>query len=208
MSFAPPPALDLGAARSALASLALQDRDGDGMLEDPRGRAVRFTLLTQSGNTSLERGADAIKHDLARVGVGVDVVKLERSAMLDYVMRGKYDAAYFRLLTTDVDPALNLDFWLSSGGAHVWNPSQERPATAWERQVDALMTRIATDLDAAKRHAAFTEVQSIMARELPVICFAFPRVSVAVNTRVVGATPAPFRPPILWNPAVLDVRGH
>ena len=39
-------------------------------------------------------------------------------------MAGDYDAAYFRLLTTDSDPALNLDLWLSGGSAHIWHPEQ------------------------------------------------------------------------------------
>ena len=203
---APLPDHDLDAARRLLSGLHLTDRDGDGFLEDESGRPVRFTLLTQSGNTSLERGAALIRESLARIGIGVDVVSVEASALIDFVMRGEYDAAYFRLLTTDTDPALNADFWLSSGGAHVWNPAQPKPATAWEQRVDALMTSMATEVDASQRTALFTEVQHIVGRELPVLCFAFPRVSVAVSTRVLDATPAPFRPPVLWNAAVLDVR--
>ena len=83
---------------------------------------MHFTLLTQKGNTSLERGASVIRESLAHVGVRVDVVGLEVGALIQYMMSGNYEAAYFRLLTTDTDPALNSDFWLSSGSAHVWNP--------------------------------------------------------------------------------------
>jgi peptide/nickel transport system substrate-binding protein len=202
----PLPGYDPDAARRLLSGLRLTDRDGDGFLEDQSGAPVRFTLLTQSGNTSLERGASLIRESLSRIGIRVDVVSVEASALIDFVMRGEYDAAYFRLLTTDTDPALNADFWLSSGGAHVWNPAQPTPATAWERRVDALITSMATEVDATRRAALFAEVQHIVGRELPVLCFAFPRVAVAVSTRVVDATPAPFRPPVLWNPAVIDVR--
>jgi peptide/nickel transport system substrate-binding protein len=203
---APLPGYDPDAARRLLSGLHLMDRDGDGFFEDQSGAPVRFTLLTQSGNTSLERGASLIRESLARIGIRVDVVTVEASALIDFVMRGEYDAAYFRLLTTDTDPALNADFWLSSGGAHVWNPAQPTPATAWERRVDALITSMATEVDATRRAALFAEVQHIVGRELPVLCFAFPRVAVAVSTRVVDATPAAFRPPVLWNPAVIDVR--
>jgi peptide/nickel transport system substrate-binding protein len=196
-------ALDTVAARDAFRSIGLSDRNHDGRLEDADGAPVRFTLVTQKGNTSLERGASVIHNALEAVGVGVDVVALETGALIQRVMRGDYDAAYFRLLTTDADPALNPDFWLSGGSAHVWNPAQPEASTPWERAVDALMDEVATTRDAARRTAAFGEVQRIMARELPAICFAFPRLRYAMSSRIATATPAASRPPILWNPAAI-----
>jgi peptide/nickel transport system substrate-binding protein len=205
---APAPAYDLESAKRLLASLGLSARKSDGILEDEEGRAARFTLLTQKGNTSLERGAQVIHDSLARVGVHVDVVALEVGTLIDYIKRGDYDAAYFRLLTTDTDPSLNLDFWLSSGSAHMWNPEQPRPATEWERDIDARLEQISTTVNGAKRRDLFGDVQRIIAREVPVLCFAFPRLSIAMNSRVVDATPAAFRPPLLWNPAVIGVRAQ
>jgi len=203
---APPPSYDAAAASRLLTSMGLVDRNRDGLLEDRDGAVVRFTLLTQKGNTSLERGASVIRDSLARVGVKVDVAALDVGTLIDYVMRGNYDAAYFRLLTTDTDPALNLDFWRSSGSAHIWNPEQSKPATAWEAELDAVMDRVATTLDPAERRSRFAEAQRIIAREVPVICFAFPRLPIAINSRVAGATPAPFRPPLLWNPSVVRLQ--
>jgi peptide/nickel transport system substrate-binding protein len=201
---APAPRFDPGEARRLLTSLGLTTSDG--VLKDQAGSSVRFTLLTQGGNTALERGASTIRESLARIGVHVDVVALEVGALVQRLMSGDYDAAYFRLLTTDTDPALNPDFWRSSGSAHVWNPAQSTPATAWESEIDNLMTEVSTDLDMQARRRAFTEIQRIMAREVPALCFAFPRLSFAMSTRLVGATPAPFRPPLLWNPAVIGVQ--
>jgi peptide/nickel transport system substrate-binding protein len=202
---APPPAYDAAAARNDLAEAGLSS-GSDGALRDQGGRPARFTLLTQKGNTSLERGAYVIRDSLAAVGVHVDVVALEVGALVDHLMRGDYDSTYFRLVTTDSDPALNLDFWLSSGSAHVWNPEQRAAATPWEREIDALMDRVATTFDGDQRHGAFADVQRIMARELPVVCFAFPRLSVAVSARLAGVTPTAYNPPVLWNPAAIQIR--
>jgi peptide/nickel transport system substrate-binding protein len=203
---APPPSYDLAAASRLLGSLGLVDRNGDGFLKDPEGGAVRFALLTQKGNTSLERGAWVVSDHLARVGVRVDVVTLEVGTLINYVTQGNYDAAYFRLLTTDTDPALNLDFWLSSGSAHVWNPEQHGPPSTWEAELDGLMERVATTLEIEERRTLFAKAQQIMAREVPALCFAFPRLSIALNSRVADATPAPFRPPLLWNPSGLRIQ--
>ena len=202
---APTPPYDLGAAKRLLASLKLTALDGD-VLRDTDGTPVHFSLLTQKGNSSLERGAFVIRESLARVGVRVDVVALEVGTLMQYVAAGNYDAAYFRLLLTDTDPALNTDFWLSSGSAHVWNPSQRTPETSWESEIDRFMEGVVTTLDPERRRALFADVQRTMAREVPVLCFAYPRLSFAMSTRIAHATPAPFRPPVLWNPSAIDVR--
>jgi len=202
---APSPPYDIAAAERLLASLNLKPAD-DGMLHDAGGAPIHFTLLTQKGNSSLERGAAVIRESLAHLGVRVDVVALEVGTLIEYVSSGNYDAAYFRLLLTDTDPALNSEFWLSSGSAHIWNPSQHTPATSWESEIDRLMDGVSTTMEPARRRALFAEVQRTMARELPVLCFAFPRLSVAINTRIVDATPAPFRPPVLWNPSAIGVK--
>jgi peptide/nickel transport system substrate-binding protein len=169
------PAYDLDRAKSLLTSLGLSAKDGAGVRQDRNGRPARFMLLTQKGDATLGRGAAMIRDGLARVGVRVDVVSLEAGAVANYIQRGEYDAAYLRVPAKDTDPALNLDFWLSSGSAHVWNVKQKVPATAWESEIDSLMQQVAATHDSGRRRQLFADVQRIMARELPILCFAFPR---------------------------------
>ena len=81
--------------RQMLASIGLTDRNGDGMLEDARNTPARFTLLTQKGRPELERGAAVIRDELKKIGVIVDVVSLEASALIDrFANTKKYDAVY------------------------------------------------------------------------------------------------------------------
>ncbi len=192
-------AYDTARARVLLAGLGLRDRDSDGMLEDAAGAPVRFALVTQKGNTALEKGAAFIRDELKKVGIAVDVVPLEVGALVDRMTKGDYDALYFRFLTSDTDPAMNLDFWLSTGGAHVWDMEQAAPATPWEKDLDALMLKMAAERAPAARRQIFIQAQKLLADNLPVLYFAVPRVYVATSTRVTGAVPAPVRPPILWN---------
>jgi peptide/nickel transport system substrate-binding protein len=197
---------DPAAARRLLAGLGLTDRDGDGVLADRAGTTAGFTIVTVRGSTALERGAAFIAQELKKIGLAVEVAPLDVGGVIDRVERGDYDAVYFRFLTTDLDPALNIELWISSGSAHIWNPSQTKPATDWERQIDSLMARQIATLDMAQRKALFDQVQRIVAEQLPMIQFAAPRISLAMSTRVAGATPALLRPAILWNPDTLDVR--
>ncbi|HNV04406.1 MAG TPA: ABC transporter substrate-binding protein [Vicinamibacterales bacterium] len=192
-------AYDPARAQALLAGLGLRDANRDGMLEDASGAPARFALVTQKGNTALEKGAAFLRDELRKVGLGVDVVPLEVGSLVDRMTKGDYDALYFRFLTSDTDPAMNLDFWLSSGGAHVWNMEQPSPATPWEQEIDTLVLKMAAERAPAERRRLFIQAQKVLADNLPVIYFAVPRVFVATSTRVAGAVPAPVRPPVLWN---------
>ncbi|MBI3262289.1 MAG: ABC transporter substrate-binding protein [Acidobacteria bacterium] len=193
-------------AKRLLAGLGLTDRNGDGRIDDPSGRQAGFVVLTQRGNTALERGATFVRDELARVGLVVEIVPLEVGALVERLMTGKYDAIFFRFLMQATDPGLNLDFWMSKGGAHVWHPEQTRPVTEWERRIDELMLAQASTLDQAERKRLFDEAQRVLAEEQPILYFAAPRVFVAMNRRVVNAQPSVMRPNLLWNADSLAVQ--
>lgn len=201
----PEPAFDRGKAAALLSGLGLTDPDGDGLLQDSSGAPVRFTILVQKGITGAEKGASFLREELARVGIGVDVAALELAAMMSRWSKADYDAIYHWMMWTDTDPAGNLDLWLSSGSAHLWNPGQASPATEWEARVDTLMREQVASPDPAERHALFAEVQRLVAAESPALVFATPHVYVATSVRVSGFTPAVSRPQILWNPDVVTV---
>jgi peptide/nickel transport system substrate-binding protein len=202
----PPVPHDPARARQELAAAGLADRNGDGLLEDAANRPARFALITQKGNTTLERGAAVIRDELAKIGLTVDVVALDGNAVINSFLSGKYDAVYFRITTTDTDPAINADFWLSSGGSHIWNPEQKTPATGWEGEIDRLMRRQMATFDDGERKRLFDEVQRIFGEHLPTIQFVAPRIFVAVSSRVTNLTPTAFsRPQLLWMPDTLAV---
>lgn len=200
------PPHDPARAKALLASIGLSDRDGDGMLEDAQHQPVRFTLLTQKGKTQLERGASVVRDDLKQIGIIVDVVALDFKSLVERFLSGaNYDAVYFSVGRTDTDPAINPDFWFSSGSAHFWNIGQKTPATAWEKEIDELMSKQITSTDEGRRKELFDQVQKIFAAHEPAVYFAAPRVFVATSSRVSNATPALLRPQLLWAPDTLAV---
>lgn len=202
----PQAAHDPERAKALLASIGLADRNGDGLAEDVRGHAARFSLLTQKGQTALERGSIVIRDELRKIGVVVDVSPLERNAVVQRFLAGRgYDAVYFRVGTSDTDPALNPDYWFSSGGSHVWNLAQPTPATEWERRIDTLMLAQSRAVDDGERKRLFDEVQRIYAEHLPVVHFVAPKVFVAASGRLRNLTPAIARPQLLWAADTLAV---
>ena len=139
------------------------------------------------------------------IGVALDVVPLEFGAMYTRLMACDYDAIYMRPIATDLDPAGNMDFWLSSGAAHLWNMEQKTPATEWERRIDALMHEQAATLDETRRREIFNQVQRVFAENVPALYFAAPRLYYAHSRRVHGVVPSVMRPPVLWNADSLSV---
>jgi peptide/nickel transport system substrate-binding protein len=138
----------------------------------------------------------------------MDVASLDLSAMMARWAEGDYDAIYHWLSFTDTDPAGNLDFWLSSGSMHLWHPNQKKPATAWEGQIDALMTAQAAALDPAERQRLFADVQRTIEAHAPAMSFATPHVFVATSVRVSGGRPAVQRPQLLWDVDEIGVAGR
>ena len=190
---------DPARAKALLAGLGLTDRNGDGMLEDGQGRPVRFTVLLQRGIAAVERGATFIRDEVAKVGVELVVVGLDAGAVFQRWGSADYEVVFHRLLFTDTDPAANLDFWLSSGSQHVWNPAQKKPATDWEQQIDTLMRRQAASLDREERARLFREAQRIFSEHVPILNFAAQRLFLATSARLTNATPSRLIPLILWN---------
>jgi peptide/nickel transport system substrate-binding protein len=188
-----------------LKSIGLENRDEDAWLEDARGTEARFNVLTFRGNTTLERSGAFLREELKEIGIAMDVVPLEPGALFERMTTGNFEAIFFNFSTTDLDPAMNKDFWLSSGSAHVWNIGQSSPSTSWEREIDELMTRQAGTVDEAERKRLFNEVQRIFAEHLPILYFAAPRLYMAVSPRVGNLSPVPTRPHLFWSPDTMTV---
>lgn len=190
---------DLARARARLASVGLSDRNGDGMLEDLAGRPARFSLLSQKGHTIRERTASMIQQQLRAVGITVDLVMLDPGGLFHRYGDRDYDAIYFGVQSSATDPGLNMQFWLSSGTSHFWNPSQATPSTDWERQIDDLMRRQTATTDMAERRRLFGEVERIFTAQMPGIYLVAPKTIIAVTARVANPTPAPQIPQLLWS---------
>ena len=190
---------DRDLARAMLTELGFRDRDTDGVLDDAALRPIRFTLAIRSDAPPAARAAKFLADTLLSVGVRVEVTPLSASALAARRQKGNYDAIYDRIEMRDTDPAMNLDFWLSSGAAHPWNPPRTRPPADWERQIDQLMQKHTASFDRIERLQSFVDVQKLYAQYLPAIFFGAPYVRIVTSMRTLNATPVILRPHLLWN---------
>jgi len=134
-------------------------------------------------------------------------VLLEQGALVQRMLKGNFESVMMVFNATGLDPAMNPDFWLSSGASHVWNIGQAKPATDWEKEIDDLMKTVMTSVDPAERKRAFDQVQMIISENLPILYFVAPRLYMGVSTRVGGLSPSILRPQLLWNIDQMTVKG-
>ncbi len=194
---------DAELARAMLAELGLRDRSGDGMLNDAMRRPVRFSLLVRRDLPSSARAATFLANTLRGIGVGVEITPVSAAELAARRLKGNYEAIYDRIEMDDTDPAMNLDFWLSSGASHVWHGARQGPPADWERQIDQLMLKNASSFDRIERLQAFVDAQKIYYQHMPAIFFGTPYVRIITSMKTLNATPSPLRPHLLWNAEAL-----
>ena len=150
-------------------------------------------------------GGTAYVTDVGMVGPRDGCIGMDKDVVLQRFLSGQYDAVYFNATKSDLDPGTNPDFWFSSGSAHPWNVEQKTPATEWERQIDALMTKQIAARDEAERKRLYDEIQKIFYEHQPIVYFVAPRIYAASSARVLNVTPSDARPQLLWRPEAVAV---
>jgi peptide/nickel transport system substrate-binding protein len=144
--------------------------------------------------------ATLIQDDLKQLGMRVQVAPLEFRSLIDRVTQTKtYEACVLGLVSFDADPNSDLNVWLSSGGTHLWNPSQTHPATAWEAEIDRLMEQQLSVTAYEQRKKLFDRVQEILADNQPLIFLASPNILAGAKNTIGNFRPAVLEPYVLWN---------
>lgn len=182
--------------------------NSDGTLTDPSGKPIEFSIVVSSSSPERVQMATIVQDDLKKLGMRVQVVSLEFRALIDRVLNSRqYEACILGLVSGDADPNPEMNVWLSSGGSHLWNPSQEKPMTSWEAEIDGLMRQQMTTLDHAQRKRLYDRVQQIASDNLPLICLASPNILVAARKNLGNFQPAAVDHYTLWNVEQLYWRG-
>src|SRR5262249_25753339 len=105
------------------------------------------------------------------------------------------------------DPSDLMNVLLSSASNHPWNPSQAKPETAWEAEIDQKMLAQAGTADYRIRKRSFDRVQEILHEQMPVVYLVHPNALSAISPQVVGAKPAVFYPHVFWDAESIFVKG-
>jgi peptide/nickel transport system substrate-binding protein len=173
---------------------------GESTLQDSDGKPVEFSILTSSTNADRAKMAALLQDDLKQLGMRVQVVPLEFRSFLDRVTQTKeYDACIMGIASYDADPNSDINVWLSSGGTHLWNPSQPHPVTPWEAEIDHLIEEQMSARTFDQRKKLYDRAQEILAEYQPMIFLASPDILAGAKNSVGNFHPAVLEPYVLWN---------
>jgi peptide/nickel transport system substrate-binding protein len=191
-------------------ALKLLERDGfrleNGTLRDRERHEVEFSLITNAGSATRARIGAMLQQDLAKIGMRVTFTPIEFQSLVERITSTqRYEACLLGLSNSDIDPNEMMNVWLSSGTHHAWNPRQNKPATAWEAEMDRLAQSQAAAPSFKDRRIAFDRIQEILVEQAPIVYLVYPDVLVAVSPRVRGAEPSALSPHLFWNIETLSL---
>lgn len=199
----PHPARSLERARTLLKEAGFSwttASSGQSALMDSSGRPVEFSIITSSSNADRAKMAALVQDDLKQLGMRAQVVPLEFRSLLDRVMQTKeYDACVLGVVSGDADPNVDINVWLSSGGMHLWSPSQGHPSTPWEAEIDRLIDEQMYAQTFEQRKKLYDRTQELLWEYQPMIFLASPDILTGAKKLVGNFRPTVLEPYVLWN---------
>ncbi len=178
---------DTVGARRLLRSTGWSDSNGDGVL-DRGGQALRFGLSVPSSSQTRVQSSLIMKDQLARVGIDVEIVRLEWPAFSDQVFsNGRFDAQ-FSSVTQDPSP-VSLEDWTSAG---IGGLNYGRYTNG---DVERLVREAQQTADRAAARAKWRNAINLMNADAPAVWMYLPRTAAAVHARFDDVT---LRPDAWW----------
>ncbi len=167
---------DIERAKTLLAEAGYRDTDGDGWV-DKDGKPLVLEIMTYNSDP-YPRLAEVVREQIIKAGIKVKIKTLESATLLAATPKGEHDAILIAYGWSD--PDILYYFFHSSrldrtNRVHYVNP-----------QVDQLLEKARTVVDADERFAIYRQIQSIIIRDAPWIPLYTPIACTGVRAEVKG----------------------
>jgi peptide/nickel transport system substrate-binding protein len=140
-----------------------------GVRGDPEGNPLIFNLTTNTGVAVRDEMCAIFKQDLEKLGIRVNYRPLEFITLVK-ALDASFDWDCVLIgFTGVIEPNSGANFLRSSGNLHIWNPSQTKPATPWEAEINKLLDQGTMVMDPKRRAPYYWRIQEILHDELPII---------------------------------------
>jgi peptide/nickel transport system substrate-binding protein len=150
---------DPEAAKKLLKEAGWEDHDGDGVL-DKDGQPFHFEFLIPSGRRFAELLATILKEDLHKVGIEMEIRKIEWAVFLKNLDDRKFDAV-----------TLGWVFGFDQDPYQVWHSSQSQKGSNFvgfeSPEADRLIEAARTEFDRDKRSAMYRRLHDIIDEDQP-----------------------------------------
>ncbi|MEB3299765.1 MAG: ABC transporter substrate-binding protein [Candidatus Sericytochromatia bacterium] len=192
---------DLAKAQNLLAEAGYR-KDAGGVLRDPAGHAVSFTLNTNSENSERKQIAQILKSDFAKLGIDIKFQPITFNVLVEKTSSSLDWEAVLMGFTGSLDPANGRNIWHSEGRLHMFNQKLAKSTAwqpePWEKEVDRLFEKGATTLDETKRKEIYHGFQRLVSDQVPYLYIANRIQLYPVRNRFGNLKVTPIGGPI-WN---------
>jgi peptide/nickel transport system substrate-binding protein len=147
---------------------------------DQAGMRLHLTLKCSTEEQARLIGA-ALQEQWRRVGVDLELRPLELATLFSDVVRGNFQLTYQRWVGANTDP----DFFEFAFSSKRFPPDGANRGHYRNLRIDALTNQIRVEMNQEKRKALCSEVQKILAEDLPYLPLWFNDV-VSVHRRALG----------------------
>lgn len=146
-------------AKKLLGEAGWKDHDGDGVL-DKEGQPFRFEFLIPSGRRFAERLSTILKEDLRKVGIEMEIRKLEWAVFIKNLDDRSFDAV-----------TLSWVFGFDQDPYQVWHSSQSEKGSNFvgfqNEEADRIIEAGRAEFDREKRAALYRRLHAIVAEAQP-----------------------------------------
>lgn len=176
---------NLEKAKKLLSEAGFVDKDGDGILEKGNLK-LKFTIITNQGNSSRSMVAEILQNSWAKIGVKVDIRILEWATFInEYIDKRNFDAVILGW-TIPLEPDL-YDIWHSSR----CEGKNLNFICFQNAEVDKLIEDARVEFDFDKRKKMYDRIQEILAEEQPYTFLYVGESLIALSNRFENIEPAP-----------------
>jgi peptide/nickel transport system substrate-binding protein len=157
--------------------------DAAGFPRQANGIRLHLLLKTSTEEQARLVGA-ALQEQWRRAGIDLELRPLEIATLFSDVAKGNFQLTYLRWVGANNDP----DFFEFAFSSKRFPPDGANRGHYRNPRIDALTDQIRTEMDREKRKALCSEVQKILADDLPYLPLWFTDV-VSVHSRALGDLP-------------------
>jgi peptide/nickel transport system substrate-binding protein len=185
-----------------------------GQLLDAAGNLVKFTLMTNAGNTIRESVIAQIAGDLGKIGMQVTPQPINFNVLIDKLDNSlDWESYMLAWGGGGFEPYSGFNIWSVDGGSHTFNqkpkagsnPLEGRVVSDWERKIEELYIKGSQELDEPKRKEIFAQAQQLTQENVPFVWLVNERIMAAVRDRIQGVK-YPELGSALWNLPELRVK--
>ena len=147
---------------AGLDALGLTDTDGDGVRNMASGKNLQFALTYSADSQTNTDIATILQNDFGKVGVKVDLVGIQGSALVSTALAGDFQAIIVAF-GNQPDPELRKPIWQPGGALYYWHRSTQpaQPGGAanfdamadWEKRIYDIFDQGSVLTDQAQRVA-------------------------------------------------------